>query len=148
LAAFILLSFVVLIVRSSPDTILQKEIAHKAWFYDLNTDKLFVDEDTKIPPIVAPSGPLPDDRPAGVRAHVYCRGFGNNRSKPFIGFLETYKTELPAAGDSAPQPKSVRLIKRPKDEEWIVADSYLGRMIMDDIFKPDENGNRLHYYSP
>ena len=148
LIACILLSFVALIVSSTPDTILQKEISHKAWFYDLNTDKLFVDEDTKLPPIPAPSGPLPNGKPAGVRAHVYCRGLSENQSKPFIAFMETYKTEPPPTPDSSPQPKSVRLIKRPKDEEWTVADSYMGRMIMDEIFKPDENGRRLHYYSP
>ena len=148
LVAFILLSFIALLVKSTPDTIMQKEIVHKAWFYDLNTKQLFVDEDTEIPPIAAPSGPLPDGQHAGVRAHVYCRGFGENQSKPFIGFLETYKTEPATASDPTSEPKNTRLIKRPKDEEWIIADSYMGRIIMDEIFKPDENGNRLHYYSP
>ena len=148
LIACILLSFVALIVKSTPDTIIQKQIAHKAWFYDLNTSKLFIDEDTKLPPISAPSGPLPDGSPAGVRAHVYCRGFGDNQSKPFIAFLETYKTEPPTASDSSTQPKSVRFIKRPKDEDWTVADSYMGRFLMDELFTPEENSNRLYYHTP
>ena len=148
LVACILLSFIALIVKSTPDTITQKQIVHKAWFYDLNTAELFVDEDTKLPPIVAPSGPLLDGQLAGVRAHVYRRGFGENQSKPFIGFLETYKTEPATASDPTSKPKNVRLIKRPKDEDWIAADSYMGRMIMDEIFRPDENGNRLYYHTP
>ena len=43
----------------------------KAWFYDLNTGTLFVAKKGLIPPIEAPSGPLPDGNGAGVKAHVF-----------------------------------------------------------------------------
>lgn len=40
------------------------------YFYDLNTGELFAGRSNQVPPIEAPSGPLPDGSPAGVGAYV------------------------------------------------------------------------------
>ena len=42
-----------------------------AWFYDVNTGKLFQGSWKKAGPIAAPSGPTPDGELAGFRTHVY-----------------------------------------------------------------------------
>lgn len=62
------------------------------WFYDLNRTELFAADRTPLPPIAAPSGALPDGRPAGVQARVFtCNGCG--ASDQFIGWLEMYTPE-------------------------------------------------------
>lgn len=62
------------------------------WFYDLNTSQLFPGPRGAIPPIDAPSGPLPDGSPAGVRARVFgCDGCSEDQRT--IAWLETYPVE-------------------------------------------------------
>ncbi|GAH59861.1 unnamed protein product, partial [marine sediment metagenome] len=70
----------------------------KAWFYDLNTGKLFIAKSDQIPPIDAPSGPLRIESPsgplrnggpAGAKAYVFSYADEPNESNRFIGFLET-----------------------------------------------------------
>ncbi len=46
-------------------------LAKTAWFYDINTGKLFQGSPKKTGPIAAPSGLTSDGEPAGFRAHVY-----------------------------------------------------------------------------
>jgi hypothetical protein len=65
----------------------------KGWFYDLNTGKLFVAKSKLIPPIEAPSGPLENGKPAGVKAYVFSYKYEPNESERFIGFLETFTPE-------------------------------------------------------
>ena len=82
-----------------PEKPLEKvELSDKAWFYDLNTGKLFVGKDKQVPPIEAPSGPLSiesaarplqEGGPAGVKAYVFSYAREPNESERFIGFLET-----------------------------------------------------------
>ena len=62
------------------------------WFYDLNTGQLFPGPRGAIPPIDAPSGPLPDGTPAGVRAHVFGCG-GCDPKNRTIAWLETYTVQ-------------------------------------------------------
>ena len=52
----ILFSIIVMIIKSMPDNIVTPTLERKAWFYDLNTDKLFIENDLQRPPVAAPSG--------------------------------------------------------------------------------------------
>ena len=128
----------------------------KAWFYDLNTGKLFIAKSGLIPPIKAPSGPLGNGKPAGVKAHVFTYAYEPNESERFIGFLET--TDPNAVRDSSesgkPRTDSAKswgqgkLFRRVQDEQWIPGSSKEGRAILDGVFLPNENGERARYCRP
>jgi len=111
----------------------------KAWFYDLNTEKLFTAKAGLTPPIAAPSGPLPDGQPAGVKAFVLSYVAEPNEAKRFIGFLQT--TE-PAS------PKPIVLVRTLEDANWIPLDTPQGRAIIQEPFRPNERGETPHVYSP
>ena len=51
-----------------PKKVVEVENYEKDWFYDLKHRRLFVARKGQIPPIEAPSGPLSNGEPAGVRA--------------------------------------------------------------------------------
>jgi hypothetical protein len=110
----------------------------KAWFYDLNTGKLFIAKTGLTPPIAAPSGPLPDGRPAGVKAIVLSYIAEPNEAERFIGFLQT--TE-PASS------KPIVLVRTIEDANWIAVDTPEGRAIIQEPFRPDERGEMPHIYS-
>jgi len=116
----------------------------KAWFYDLNTGRLFTADAELVPPIQAPSGPLPDGRAAGVKAYVLSYAPEPAQSDRFIGFLETRRTGggLESAGDGASKWASGKLIKRVEDANWVPAAGPQGRRIMAEAFIPNENGER------
>jgi len=65
-----------------------------AWFYDLNTGQLFRAKSNGLPPIAAPSGPLPNGKHAGVRAKVFACGDCSDPSNRFIGWLEKLTPEV------------------------------------------------------
>jgi len=112
------------------------------WYYDLNTGQLFAAPLGEIPPIAAPSGPLPDGSPAGVRAHVYGCGDCSEANRT-IAYLETYTPEdrqrlqallkiqfgkEPPSADSGfmagPEDGILlagqgSLVKRPEDADWV-----------------------------
>jgi len=128
----------------------------KGWFYDLNTGKLFVAKSDLVPPIEAPSGPLQNGEPAGVRAYVFSYVTEPNESERFIGFLETFQPEAkkqeaapikPASGGAEKWGQG-RLIRRPSDEQWVSANSQQGRAILNEVFSQNENGQTAHYYPP
>jgi hypothetical protein len=132
------------------------ELGEKEWFYDLNTGKLFTAKKGLTPPIEAPSGSLPNGRPAGVRAYVLSYAYEPNESERFIGFLETTD---PRSGDvnSASSETRVsgakrwakgKLIRTVEDERWVPADSRLGQAIFQKAFIPNENGERPYYCPP
>ncbi len=132
------------------------ELGEKEWFYDLNTGKLFAAKKGLTPPIEAPSGPLPNGRPAGVRAYVLTYAYEPNESERFIGFLETTD---PRGGDESPpsgegyasgarQWAKDKLIRTVEDERWVPADSRLGQAIFQKAFIPNENGERPYYCPP
>ncbi len=123
------------------------------WYYDLNTNQLFPGPLGAIPPIAAPSGPLADGTPAGVRAHVY--GCGDcSEARRAIAYLETYSAEsqqrlrqlrqakfgIESAGanrqlaarpdDGALLVGEASLVKRPTDPEWVVRGSAAGQAIV------------------
>jgi hypothetical protein len=128
----------------------------KEWYYDLNTDELFVADKGLEPPIEAPSGPLPSGKRAGVRAYVLSYTDEPNESKRFIAFLETIAppemmAKWPTRRDSVSAAKrwgKGRLIRRIEDQMWIPADSKLGQQLINDAFAPNKNGDRPTYCSP
>jgi len=128
----------------------------KEWFYDLNTGTLFVARSGQAPPIDAPSGLLPNGEPAGVRAYVFSYASEPNESNYFIGFLEIHDTQTkndrpvpvkPVTG-GAQQWAQGKLIRRVEDERWVPAGSSKGWAILQEIFLPNENGERASYYPP
>jgi len=139
-----------------PEKTAKIEESEKAWFYDLNTGRLFTAKSDLIPPIEAPSGPLPDGEPAGVKAYVFSYAFEPNESERFIGFLEI--ADPNAKEDSAVFIKSKitgaeqwgrgKLIRRVEDEYWFAGDSYESRAILEEVFLPNENGERPFYCRP
>lgn len=132
----------------------------KGWFYDLNTGKLFVAKSKLIPPIEAPSGPLENGEPAGVKAYVFSYKHEPNESERFIGFLETFTPEAKRnqttsanpSGDNAAelikQWGEGRLIRRIEDEKWFAANSREGRTIIENAFSPNEKGEHARYCPP
>lgn len=128
----------------------------KGWFYDLNTGKLFIAKSDLIPPIKAPSGPLANGRPAGVRAHVFTYAYEPNESERFIGFLET--TDPNAEKDSLGSAKAKtdsfkswgqgKLFRRVDDEQWVSGSSKEARAILNEVFVPNENAERPRYCPP
>ena len=128
----------------------------KAWYYDLNTGKLFVAKSRLEPPIEAPSGPLPDGKPAGVRAHVFTFAAEPNESDRFIGFLETTD---PNAGINSSDSEGVRkggfaswgegkLIRRIEDENWVSGNSKEALAIFNEAFTTNENAERPRSCTP
>lgn len=128
----------------------------KAWFYDLNTGKLFVAKSKLKPPIKAPSGPLADGRPAGVIAHVFTYAYEPNESERFIGFLETTDPNavidigdsIKQRTNSAPSWGQGKLIRRVEDERWISGSSKEAHTILNEVLVPNENGERPRYCPP
>jgi len=149
-----------------PEKPLEKvELSNKAWFYDLNTGQPFVGRDDQIPPIEAPSGPLRIESPvgqlrnggpAGVKAYVFSYVDEPNESERFIGFLEILTPEakkekpesIKSRASGAEQWGHGRLIRRVKDKKWVPANSYQGRFILEEVFLPNENGERARYCPP
>lgn len=128
-----------------------------AWFYDINTGKLFTAEKTKFPPIEAPSGPMPNGQPAGVMANVLTYDpTGKDNSQQFIGYLEKLTEEGKQAWQEALESDRLaemnsstgRLIKRVEDKEWVKADSPEGLKIKMSAYKPNEKGQIPQYVNP
>lgn len=132
----------------------------KAWFYDLNTDKLYITDGENIPPIEAPSGELPDGRPAGVKAYVLSYFRDPNESERFIGYLEKFtpqgkkiisslqKSSAKVNEELIKQINRNRLIRWPDDNQWFLADSKEGRAILEQTSRINEMGQIPYYYPP
>jgi hypothetical protein len=132
---------------------------HKAWFYDLNTNKLFVADSDNIPPIDAPSGKLPDGQPAGVKAYVFSYIREPNESERFIGYLEKYtpqgkkiislfrKSKNNVTKDMVLELNKNRFVCKPS-KQWFLADSNEGRVILKQVSRINEKGQIPNYYSP
>ena len=86
-SVFVLLLIVIDLSSGGEDV--KVEDYKKGWFYDLNAGELFTAKSDLVPPIEAPSGPLPNGEPAGVRAYVFSFAYEPNESNRFVGFLET-----------------------------------------------------------
>ena len=88
-SASVLILLVVVIWLAWPEGAVPIVEYDKEWFYDLNTNELFSAKKGLTPPIEAPSGPLSNGAPAGVRAYVLTYMSEPNESERFIAFLET-----------------------------------------------------------
>jgi len=117
------------------------------FYYDMSLtsgsemDRLFSGKSNEFPPIEAPSkAKTPDGSPTGVRAWVFSCGDCSDKSKWFIGFLETYTrdakdamlemTKAPATGGAAappPMPTGAEMMARenghlisiPGEDKWV-----------------------------
>jgi len=164
--ASVLLLLTVVIWMLIPEKPLEKvELSDKAWFYDLNTGKLFIGKNDQNPPIEAPSGPLSiesaagplqEGGPAGVKAYVFTYAREPNESERFIGFLETsvpreimerLESIKPNAG-STERWGYGKLVRRLEDKYWVPGDSDEGRAILKEAYLPNETGESARYCPP
>jgi len=110
--ASVLLLSVVIVWLVRPEHVPKVAEYKKEWYYDLNTGELFIAKKGLTPPIEAPSGPLPDGGPAGVRAYVLSHVDEPNEAEHLIAFIEiatsngsraiVLKDRLSSARPSAP----------------------------------------------
>lgn len=144
----VIILIVVIVGMLRPNEATRAKNPKKEWYYDLNTGELFVGEANLIAPIDAPSGPLADGKAAGVRAYVLSYIPEPNDSERFIGFLETKDPSYIANNNNGKQKWGQgMLIKRVGDTQWFRADSRQGRIIFQQAFTPNENGeNPYHCY--
>jgi hypothetical protein len=139
-----------------PKKVAPVDTSEKQWFYDLKHRSLFVAKGGQLPPIEAPSGPLPNGEPAGVRAYVFTYSDDPNTTDTFIGFLETTDPNVDKKSiglmdlrvGGAEMFAKGRLIRRVKDKEWVQADSEEGRAILKEVFRKNEKGKIPHYIAP
>ena len=154
--ASVLLMLGVIIWLAWPEPPAPVVVQTKEWYYDLNTEKLFVAKRGLTPPIEAPSGPLPDGKPAGVRAYVLTYVDEPNESERFIAFLEIADPRGPAHTTDPPGLKVSgarkwgrgKLLRRIGDAQWFTGDSPQGQRIFEEAFAPNENGERPRYFQP
>lgn len=148
IASLAVLLLIVIWLLIPGERTLEYEEPEKAWFYDLNTDKLFVAKSNLVAPIEAPSGPLPDGRPAGVKAYVFSYAAEPNESNRFIGFLETSDPNAPATASGSEEWGEGMLIRRLEDKAWAPANSKKGLAIVKEAYQANENGESPSYCSP
>lgn len=113
------------------------------WYYDLNTGKLFTAR-IESPPIDAPSGKLPDGKPAGVRAHVYSCGRCDLEADRQVAWLETFegkaggpswgadgkrKPATPPGAAGSASAATGSLVKTPDLKTWVSNGSEDGRKL-------------------
>lgn len=116
-------------LRPAPLGVIQKT----DWYYDLQAGKLFVAW-LESPPIEAPSGKLPDGKPAGVRAYVFSCGDCAVSEERQVLWLETFTVKpggpsfdangkrrppTPPGNIASPDAGGVPLVKRPTDLDWV-----------------------------
>ena len=145
-SVLILIIAIVVILRGVSGPAIPK-LTKQAWFYDLNTGKLFAAPFDAIPPIPAPSGLLPNGSPAGVLAYVFGCVSCAERNR-IIVYLETRTPEaqaklialrqLPPGTDPPEQLRSFQqwdglLYKRPSDAEWVARESDEGYQIHNEL---------------
>ena len=152
LVSVLLLGFTVSLVRRETPSG-HYRLSKKAWFYDLNTGELFVSSSKQTGPIAAPSGPLPNGEPAGLRAHVYSFLSDPNEAERFVGFLE--KPDPNAATKAlTSDPRKFeewshgRLIKRVGGDTWVSPTSRRGRQIIQELTHPNSQGRTPMYCTP
>ena len=148
--ASILILLIAFLALLTPGEKTKRFADHKpAWFYDLNTGQFFWAPRDSVPPIEAPSGPLPNGAHAGVKAYVFTYSNDPNESELFVGFLETTDPNAPKeAPGTTRQWGRGNLIRRPTDQQWIPGNSSEGRAILREIYLPNARGQGPIYYLP
>jgi len=124
-----------------------------AYFYDLNTNELFVLPADTAGPAETESGPY-NGMPAGVRAHVYCCGPLVKDAETFVGYLEVPTEAVPE--DQRPPGLELSeesedddlLIRRPDGDAWHLISSPEGRKIMNDVRARCGEDENLTYVRP
>ncbi|MFI4913364.1 MAG: hypothetical protein ACIAQZ_17030 [Sedimentisphaeraceae bacterium JB056] len=112
-----------------------RELDEKVWFYDINTDELFTAPISSIPPIDAPSGPLPNGEAAGARAYVYKYVSEQGPEEQFIAYIEMFTPQakkLMESKNRADRQKAWnqgRLIRKTDNTIWVEASSAAGKEI-------------------
>jgi hypothetical protein len=149
----LLLGLVLSLVRRETSGPPRYKESKKAWFYDLNTGELFSASSKQTGPIKAPSGPLPNGKPAGVRAHVYSYLSDPNAAELFVGFLEkpdpkANVKKLSSDRRNFKEWARGRLIRRVGGDEWISPTSQRGRQIIQELTHPNSQGQTPVYQSP
>jgi len=149
----VFLLIVVLAVIRRPASGLDYEEGREAWFYDMNTGKLFTASSKKAGPIEAPSGPLPDGGPAGFRANVYSYVLDPNEAELFVGFLEKPNSDAGSGQKAADRSDfdewaRVTSIRRIDSDDWAPATSSAGEDIMAEMARPNPKGQTSIYQVP
>lgn len=122
-----------------------------AYYFDLNTGRLFTASMTEIPPIEAPSGPLQTPQgplPAGVRVHILscgsCADFAGMTAEEVkaagaeIAYLEMLTPEgkaivtgpPPGPQEIVPPPEQYTLVADPATKQWQLSASPEGNFIV------------------
>jgi len=150
----------VLFAAGSDEIAVESKTKEKAWFYDLNTGELFVDDADKIPPIKAPSGRLPNGEPAGVSAYVMSFEAEPNHSNFFIAYLEKFtdkgkeyeqlfrKSKQKVTKEAIEAWNSERLICLPDEVQWHSINSEQGLLLLKDVFKKNQKNQKPEYVQP
>ena len=119
-------------------------------WYDTGTGELYGAEAGQIPPMPAPSGK------EGVGAAVFADGSCDDKADRFIGFLHKYtdkgKADLEATQAKIPVDQAEmtriareeKLVKREKDEEWVVAGTEEGAAIIAEASNRGARGCPTH----
>lgn len=128
LAVVILIMSLAFIIISNTRPSYQPRVID-VYYYDLGTNKLFVDTSDKYPPIATPTGEM-----KGARAYVFSCGDCADESQRFIGYLEMYTPQAKSALED-PQPidpeemptidifEEGRLIRGVDAKDWVKANS-------------------------
>lgn len=158
--ACVFIFMLVLFTSGHDEAAVKSQPAGKAWFYDLNTGELFVDDADKIPPIKAPSGRLPNGEQAGVLAYVLSFVAEPNDSDMFVAYLEKMtekgkeyellfrKSKQDVTKETIDAWNSERLIRLPNDAEWHSVNSEQGLALLKEVFQEDPNGQKPEYVTP
>lgn len=151
LLALLLAVVAVSVLRRTPEHEFQQ--GKMAWFYDVNTGRLFSAAFRHVGPVAAPSGPTRGGKPGGFRAHVYSYVLDPNEDDLIVGFLEQPDPDAPgkaSASDMTDLNKwtQSRLIRRVKDKQWVQAASPEGQAILDELMRPNEKGQIPVWHTP
>jgi len=153
-----LLLLIIIVASLWPSDQPEKAEVKYVWFYDLNTNKLFKADEDMRPPIKAPSGPLPDGGPAGVRAYVFTTAKEPNELDIIIVYLEKFASQAKEfSKEQNPRVETTdeiirawaknRLIKRPQDVNWFAANSRVAMDIIQLQYVPEEMRYNLRPYT-
>ena len=145
----VLILLIVMLCLVWPSPSLKYESPTKAWYYDLNTGKLFADKANLLLPIDAPSGQLSDGSPAGVLAFVYTYdNRGSKSESQFIAFLAIDDFNSNVNHAQAKNWLDGKLIKTVESKRWVPVNSTEGRKIINDKLGPDSNGKLPRFLLP
>ncbi len=147
LTVILLILIIYSVVRTKSAPVPEYE---KAWYYDLNTGQLFVAENDLATPIQAPSGPLPDGKPAGVKAYVFSYVRNPDQSQRIVSFLEKNDPNYvkPVQNGRPAQWGDGKLVKRITDKKWFPADSKEGKEILSQALTRNKEGESPTQVSP